>query len=163
MKCLPAPALLHDDRLLVLALHTTQRGVETEIVAVAALDRHGAVLLHTSVRSARPIPALRDAPPIEVVWPALAALLTGRIIVGLHVAADRRLLRLSARRLGATLMYTEWRAVGAWSRPCTDRPATLYPTRSVLTEARTALAALRGLAYPPIHVPPPRRVFWRYL
>ena len=154
-----ARALLHDDRLVVLATET----IGTQLSAVALLDRHGQVLLHTRIRPTRPIPVLADAPPLEYVWPTLAALLTNRIVVSFQVAPSRRVLRQSARRLGATLMYTEWRSVGAGACRTMPRPPMLDSTRAALTEARVTLAALRALTAPPIHRQPSRQLFWRYL
>ncbi|HEY0738499.1 MAG TPA: hypothetical protein VGD69_26510 [Herpetosiphonaceae bacterium] len=136
-----ARALLHDDRLVVLALETSGHGGAAEIVGVAMLNRHGQVLLHTRMCPTRPIPVLADAPPLEVVWPILAALLTNRIIVSFQVATDRRALRQTARRLGATLMYTEWRGIGAVACRSTQQMPTCYPNGHALTEARTVLAA----------------------
>ena len=158
-----ARALLLDDRLVVLALRTIGQGVAAEIGEVAALNRHGQVLLHTRIRPTRPCPSERTLPPLEVVWPTVAALLVNRIVASFHVADDRRMLRQTARRLGATLMYTEWRGVGTVSRRCTRQTHQIHPPCIALSEARTTLAVLRGLATPLTHDTPPPRIFWRYL
>ncbi|HEX6290243.1 MAG TPA: hypothetical protein VFZ66_13705 [Herpetosiphonaceae bacterium] len=155
-----ARALLADDRLVILATEATGRAIR----AVALLDRHGHVLLHTRIR-----PACPDAPPRAVVWPPLAALLTGRIVVSMHLARDRRLLRQAARRLGATLMYSAWCSLaelvdsGPRAAACWDRAHPLPASHAALAEAHAALAALRVVAAPPLTVPPSRHVFWRYL
>ncbi|HEX6288227.1 MAG TPA: hypothetical protein VFZ66_03510 [Herpetosiphonaceae bacterium] len=154
-----ARALLADDRLVILATEPRGRGLG----AVALLDRHGHVLLHTRIR-----PACPDAPPLAGVWPPLAALLTGRIVGSAHLARDRRLLRQTARRLGATLLYSDWRSLAelacrAPAQAHRERIPPIPVPHAALAEAHAALDALRAVAAPPLTVPPPRHVFWRYL
>ena len=174
-----ARALLQDDRLVVLATRTTGLLSQSDLAEIALLNRHGQVLLHTRIRPRRlRLPELLDAeladlPPLDMVWPALAALLTNWIIASAHITDDRHLLRQTARRVGATLMYAEWCDVPARTRLATGgREPCALPSAcdavpslpaSALTTARATLAALRALTDPLPADPPARRIFWRYL
>ncbi|HEX6292932.1 MAG TPA: hypothetical protein VFZ66_27360 [Herpetosiphonaceae bacterium] len=180
LACSSAPSaivrsLLDDDRLVVLATEVIGHRDQAALGAVALLDRHGRVLLHTHIRPLGPTPLWSDLPPIEVVWPRLAALLTNRFVASYHVASDRSLLRHTARRLGVTLMYAEWRGVGELycrakrrSRPCSfatacrEQQIPIHPTPHALADARATLQILRVLARP-TPVIPSHEIFWRYL
>lgn len=97
---------------LFLDTETTGLDEGAEVVEIAILDRHGAVLLESLVKPAEAVPAeasaihgltdahLVDAPSWPDVGAKVAALLRGRAVISHHAAFDERMLQQTGQRHG---------------------------------------------------------------
>lgn len=106
---------------LFLDVETTGLDEAAEVIEIAIVDRHGAVLLDSLVKPQGAIspeaqaihgimPAMLDCAPCwAAVAPRVAALLHQRLVVAHHAAFDARLMRQSCARYGLqALFHCNW-------------------------------------------------------
>lgn len=156
---------------LILDTETTGLGSDAQVIEIAILDLTGCVLLDTLVRPTIPVPldatvvhgldddALDGAPAFPDVWPQLADLLTGRLVLAYNADFDRRLLQQTATLHGLELPAVGFRCLMEWATRhlnrrrwlSLDRAAFILgcecgePRHRALGDARTALAILQVL------------------
>lgn len=107
----------------VVFLDTETTGVKPtdDVVDIAVLDGQGAVLFEQLLKPSRPIPAdtaafngisnrmVASAPDLQDVYPTLAALLEGRVVVAYNSEFDRTMLGGALRRRGLSeIAVTDW-------------------------------------------------------
>ncbi len=172
-----ARATLANPQALFVDTETTGLGDTDEVIDIAIVDTTGAALFESLVRPSRPIPldAMRvhgindamvaHAPTWDVVYPQVAQLLAGRVIVVYNADFDRRLINQMNTRHGflpfgggwecAMKRYGEW--VGDWNarygnyrwhRLDGALQAFGHPTAShrALDDARSCHLVVRGMA-----------------
>lgn len=157
---------------------TTGVRVVDDIVDIAVIAANGNVLFEQLVKPARPIPAdtaafngisnlmVADAPILEDVYPALADLLTDRVVVAYNVEFDRSMLSNALARRGlpwlettrwacAMEAYAAFNGEASWHRPgfrwmslekATARLGIPKPTHRALADAVACRAVVQALA-----------------
>lgn len=156
---------------LILDTETTGLGDDAEIVQVAILTTDGRTVLDSLVRPTRPIPPgatavhgitdeiVRVAPDWRALWPAIAQVLGGRVVVVYNAAYDTRLIRQScmlaeirasidrvAEWHCAMLPYAAW--VGDWNSYRGNYRWQKLPSgdHSALGDCRATLTVLHQMA-----------------
>ena len=164
----------------VVFLDTETTGVRPtdDVVDIAVISTSGDVLFQQLVKPSRPIPAdtsqfngisnamLADAPDLQDIYPALAELLAGRVVVAYNVAFDRSMLSGAAARRGlpplestrwtcAMEAYAAYNGESSWHRPgfrwmslekATARLGIPKPTHRALADAEACRAVVHALA-----------------
>ena len=163
----------------VVFLDTETTGVRTtdDIVDIAIVATNGDVLFEQLVKPARPIPPetsafngisnkmVAGAPDLQEIYPALAALLTDRVVVAYNVEFDRSMLGGALGRRGlpwlestrwscAMEAYAAYNGEASWHRPgfrwmslekATARLGIPRPTHRALADAEACRAVVHAL------------------
>lgn len=164
----------------VVFLDTETTGVRPtdDIVDIAVVSTGGDVLFEQLVKPARPIPpdtaafngisnkTVANAPDLQQVYPALASLLAGRVVVAYNVDFDRSMLSGALARRGlpwlestrwecAMEAYAAYNGEASWHRPgfrwinlerATARLGIPKPTHRALADAEACRAVVSALA-----------------
>ena len=161
--------LMQRDDWLVMDVETTGLGRGAEVVEAAIVGSRGNTLLDTLVRPRTPpepeassvhgihADALRHEPRFERIYPALANLLTGRMIVAYNAEFDRHILSHACQALGlpqidctwecAMLRYEQWRGFRAsLATACEIESIAIAPRHRALPDAQLVWNLIRRMA-----------------